>query len=129
MDGKTLQALLGAQQGELDAVVMYQKLAAKFKDPDIKALLLDAAKDEGRHAAVFHKLTNKVLKPKSTTANLVLFLMAIIGKKRTFKIISKFEYNTKNSYEPLIPLFPEIESVLQDEFKHGNHMRELSKKF
>jgi len=129
MDDKTLKALLGAQQGELDAVLMYQKIAARIKDPDIKAILLDAAKDEGRHASVFHKLTNVVLKPKSLQANAVVFLMYILGKKRTFKIISSFEYKAKDSYEPLIKDFPEIESVAQDEVKHGDHMLELSKRF
>ena len=128
MDDKTLKALLGAQQGELDAVLMYQKIAAKIKDPEIKAVLLENAKDEGRHAGVFHNLTNQVLKPKSTTANLVIFLMAILGKKNTFKIVSKFEYKAKDSYAPLIPQFPEIESVANDEAKHGDHMLELSKK-
>ena len=129
MDDKTLKTLLGAQQGELDAVLMYQKIAARIKDPDIKAVLLDAAKDEGRHASVFHKLTNTVLKPKSLQANAVVFLMTILGKKLVFKTISKFEYNAGKSYEPLIKDFPEIESVLKDEIKHGDHMLELSKKF
>jgi len=129
MDDKTLKALLGAQQGELDAVLMYQKIAARIKDPDIKAILLDAAKDEGRHASVFHKLTNVVLKPKSLQANAVVFLMYILGKKRIFKIISSFEYKAKDSYAPLIKDFPEIESVAQDEVKHGDHMLELSKRF
>ena len=129
MDDKTLKTLLGAQQGELDAVLMYQKIAARIKDPDIKAVLLNAAKDEGRHAGVFHKLTNKVLKPKSLQANAVVFLMTILGKKLVFKTISKFEYNAGKAYEPLIKDFPEIESVSKDEIKHGDHMLELSKKF
>ncbi len=129
MTDQQIKALLGAQQGELDAVLMYQKIAARIKDEEIKAILLDAAKDEGRHASVFHKLTGKVLKPKSAQANLVVFLMSIIGKKRTFKIISSFEYKAKTSYEPFIKDFPEIESVANDEVKHGDHMLELSKRF
>ena len=129
MDDKTLKTLLNAQQSELDAVLMYQKIAKKIKDDEIKAVILDAAKDEGRHASVFHKLTGVVLKPKSLQANAVVFLMTILGKKFVFKTISKFEYNAGKSYEPLIKDFPEVESVLKDEIKHGDHMLELSKKF
>ena len=129
MDDKTLKALLGAQQGELDAVLMYQKLAKKNKDPKIQELLLETAKDEGRHAGVFHKITQVDLKPKSAQANLVSFIMSILGKKNTFKIISSFEYKAKDSYAPLVELFPEVESVAQDEFKHGDRMLEISKMF
>ena len=129
MDDKTLKTLLNAQQGELDAVLMYQKIAKKIKDDEIKAVILDAAKDEGRHASVFHKLTGVVLNPKSLQANAVEFLMTILGKKFVFKTISKFEYDAGKSYEPLIKDFPEVESVLKDEIKHGDHMLELSKKF
>ena len=32
MDDKTLKALLGAQQGALDAVLMYQSIAKKIKN-------------------------------------------------------------------------------------------------
>ena len=129
MDDKTLKALLGAQQGELDAVLMYQSIAKKIKNEEIKALLLDSAKDEGRHASVFHKLTKVDLKPKRTLAIVVPRLMSILGKKIVFKIIAKSEYGVKDSYEKLIPEFPEIADVLKDEFKHGDRMIELSNKF
>ena len=58
---KQMKALLKAQQGELDAVIMYKKLAEQISDPKIGARLMEIAKDEGRHAAVFERLTHKRL--------------------------------------------------------------------
>ena len=101
MDDKTLKALLGAQQGELDAVLMYQSIAKKIKNEEIKALLLDSAKDEGRHASVFHKITKIDLRPKRTLAILVPILMTILGKKLVFRVIAKSEYGVKGSYEKM----------------------------
>jgi len=44
---------------ELDAVSLYEQLAAKTKDKKIKAVLLDIAKEEKTHVAEFETLLLK----------------------------------------------------------------------
>ena len=60
--------LIKSQQGELDAVKMYNALAKIVKDPRDAEIFRQLAAEEGRHAAVFKAMTNEVLKPKSTKA-------------------------------------------------------------
>ena len=68
--------LLKAQQGELDAVLMYRALADTVKSEADAEVFRRLAAEEGGHAAVFKALTGATLKPKNQTrtAN---------GKRRT----------------------------------------------
>ena len=69
MDQKTIDRymdqLLFAQQGELDAVLMYNKLAEKVKDEKDAAAFKQLAAEEGRHASVFHGWARLRLFPSS----------------------------------------------------------------
>ena len=55
--GKYREELLRSQQGELDAVLMYQRLAKVVKTDKEREAFLQLAKEEGRHASVFHAYT------------------------------------------------------------------------
>jgi len=114
--------LLGSQQGELDAVPMYLNLSKKFekKNPQVAEILKEMAADEGKHAAVFRKLSGEVLKPKMLQAKAVPILMNLLGKKLVFKIIAKLEYNTYDSYGKWVEKYPDILKVQADEKKHGD---------
>ena len=114
--------LLGSQQGELDAVPMYLNLSKKFekKNPQVAEILKEMAADEGKHAAVFRKLSGEVLKPKMLQAKAVPILMNLLGKKLVFKVIAKLEYNTYDSYGKWVEKYPDILKVQADEKKHGD---------
>ncbi len=125
MTQEQLKELLRSQQGELNAVLMYQRLAKVVKtDKEREAFLQLAkeqlAKEEGRHASVFHAYTKQVLKPKKTMARIMPILYYLLGKKRLYKIIAKGEYDAAVAYEHLIADFPEVESVKNDEHRHGD---------
>lgn len=112
--------LLKAQQGELDAVKMYNALAKVVKDPGDAETIRQLAAEEGHHAAVFKAMTNEVLKPKSTKAILIPFLYRVIGRKKLYPIIARAEYDAVKKYEPVAVRFPEVESVKNDEQRHGD---------
>lgn len=112
--------LLKSQQGELDAVLMYQALAEVVKDTKDADTFRKLAAEEGHHAAVFHGLTNENLKPKKTLAILMPILYKIIGKKRLYPLIVKGEYAAAENYAPVVEKFPVIESVRKDETRHGD---------
>ena len=122
-----LKTLLKAQQGELDAVLMYNALAAKVKDKQDAETFRRLAAEEGHHASVFKTLTNQTLKPKRALAILLPFLYRIIGKKRLYPLIAKGEYAAVDTYAPVAENFPEIESVKNDEKRHGDTVMGLLK--
>ena len=113
-------ALLKSQQGELDAVKMYNALARVVKDSRDAETFRQLAAEEGRHAAVFKAMTNEVLKPKSTKAVVIPLLYRVIGKKKLYPVIARGEYDAVKKYEPVAARFPEVESVKNDEQRHGD---------
>ncbi|MBQ6067633.1 MAG: rubrerythrin [Clostridia bacterium] len=120
-----MKILLRSQQGELDAVLMYNALADRVKDEKDAEVFRTLAAEEGRHAAVFKALTGQTLKPKKTLATVVPVLYQALGKKRLYPIIAKFEYGAVNTYQPIAEKYPEIEAVKNDEHRHGDMVKGL----
>ncbi|MBR1763351.1 MAG: rubrerythrin [Eubacterium sp.] len=127
VSNEDMKVLLKAQQGELDAVLMYNRLAEVVRDEEDAKTFRQLASEEGRHASVFKNLTNQVLQPKKTLATIVPFLYKIIGKKKLYPIIAKSEYGAADTYKPVADKFPEIESVKNDETRHGDTVSQLLK--
>ena len=114
------KTLLKAQQGELDAVLMYNALAEAVRDRNDADTFRRLAAEEGRHASVFKDLTKQTLKPKKTLATLLPVLYRLLGRKRLYPIIAKFEYGAVNTYGPVAADFPAVQSVKEDERRHGD---------
>ncbi len=120
MPAEERNILLKSQQGELDAVKMYNALAKVVKDPRDAETFRQLAAEEGRHAAVFKAMTDEVLKPKGTKAIVIPMLYRVIGKKKLYPIIAQREYDAAKKYESVAARFPEVESVKNDEQRHGD---------
>lgn len=125
MTDQQMKALLYAQQGELDAVAMYNALAKKAKDPKDAATFKQLAAEEGRHASVFHAYTGQVLKQNMTKAIALPILYSVLGRKRLYPLIAKGEYDAAKKYEALVNDFDEVKSVQADEQRHGDTMMAL----
>lgn len=119
------KTLLKSQQGELDAVLMYNALADAVKDKKDAETFRLLASEEGHHAAVFKALTGETLKPKKTLATLLPILYKLLGKKRLYPIIAKFEYSAVDTYAPVAESYPEVQSVKSDEKRHGDTVLSL----
>ena len=57
MTPKQYKELLRSQQGETNAVLMYKRLAQVVKTEREREAFLQLAREEGRHASVFHAYT------------------------------------------------------------------------
>ena len=112
-----MKTLLRSQQGELNVVLMYKGLSNVVKDTKDAETFRKLAAEEGHHAAVFHGLTKQNLKPKKTLSVFMPILYRIIGKK---KLIIKGEYDAAKNYDSIAKKFPEIESIKNDEKRHGD---------
>ena len=111
------------QQSEVDAVVMYQKLADAVKDERLKDTFKKAAADEGRHAAILRQFTGAALKPKNTLAVAVSSMAKVMGIGFLLKYISDFEYAAGKKYLPFVREYPDIAKIIKDECTHGDIMR------
>ena len=120
MTPKQYKELLRSQQGETNAVLMYKRLAQVVKTEREREAFLQLAREEGRHASVFHAYTKQVLKPQKTMSVVLPLLYRLLGKKWLYRLIAKGEYDAAVAYEHLIADFPEVESVKNDEKRHGD---------
>ena len=119
-----MKALLLAQQGEVDAVLMYNKLAEVVGEKDA-AVFRKFAAEEGRHASVFHNYTKTRLKPKKTKSVLIPLLYWTIGRERTYKLIADGEYSAAERYKTLVCTFQDVVDVMNDETRHGDTVKAL----
>lgn len=123
-----LDILLKSQQGELDAVLMYNALADTVKDPKDRMVFRRLAAEEGRHAAVFKSITNRTLTPKKAKSVFLPLLYKVLGKKRLYPLIAQGEYAAVKTYEPVAKRYPQVQSVKDDEKRHGDTVAALLKK-
>ncbi|MBQ9648018.1 MAG: rubrerythrin [Oscillospiraceae bacterium] len=127
IDEKT-KALLKSQQGELDAVLMYQRLAEVVTDERDAKVFRALANEEWRHAQVFYAHTHAMLHPKKAKAVLLPRLYRLLGRGRVYPMIAKGEYDAAAKYERLIADFPEVARVRDDETRHGDLVASLLKR-
>ena len=120
MTPKQYKELLRSQQGETNAVLMYKRLAQVVKTEREREAFLQLAREEGRHASVFHAYTKQTLKPQKTMSVILPLLYRLLGKRWLYRLIAKGEYDAAVAYEHLIADFPEVESVKNDEKRHGD---------
>ena len=122
---KQRKALLKAQQGEADAVMMYKRLARKVSGVNDALAFIRLAGDEKRHEDICAALTGETVRPNPAKAIMVPAMYRILGKEKTYNIIAKAEYDAAKDYEHLIPDFPELEEVRGDEVHHGDAVSRL----
>lgn len=121
-------ALLSAQKGEINAVLMYKEFAKITKNEELKKIFLEAAADEGRHASILAKYTNEKVTPNKAQAKLLGIAYRILPKKVIYFAMYKGEYAGGNGYKPYINEFDEFEEMMNDEYRHGDTFKALIKK-
>lgn len=113
------QAMRKSQQGELDAVAMYDALAETVESERDAAVFRRLSADESGHAKVFHYVSHLTLRPKPAKAILIPLLYRTVGRKTTYRLIARGEYSAAKKYEKLL-YYPEVRRVQEDEKRHGD---------
>ena len=54
-------------------------------------------------------------------------MYALVGRKILYPIIAKEEYAAAEKYKAIVGLFPDVESVMKDETRHGDTVNGLLK--
>ncbi len=120
--------LLKAQQGELDAVLLYNALAKRAKNPEAKLKFKEVASDEGKHASILKKYTNQTLKPGKAKARIVSLIYVLFGHSYTCKLLMKGELGSIPGYQKLVDKFPGIQEIIDDEKRHAEIAKSLVNK-
>lgn len=128
MTDSVRKQLRKAQQGELDAVLLYKKLSELVKDEEYKVKFKEVAADEGKHASILKAYTKETLMPKSLKANVIAMVYRVFGAKFTMNILAKGELDSIESYSPLVKDFPNIQLIMDDEKKHADIAASYRKK-
>lgn len=127
----TMDHILSAQQGELDAEYMYNEMAKVVEkdNPELAENFRKVARSERAHYNVCAKITGKTLtKPVPVKAILVSNILKK-NPKLALTLVANGEYDAASEYAPFILEYPQIESVLKDEIRHGNNAKELIAKY
>lgn len=127
MTEENMKAFLSAQKGEINAALMYKEFANITKDEQLKAVFLEAATDEGRHANLLSKYTNQKIQPQKSQAKFLGALYRVMPKKLMFSIVAKGECAGGDGYKPYIKDYPEFEAMMNDEYRHANIFKGLAK--
>ena len=127
MNEKKVQ-LVKAQQGELDAVILYRRLAKAVKNAKDKELFLRIAADEGKHASILKKYTGETLKASNFKALVVITLYKVLGLKFTLNLLEKGELKATEGYSLLVKEFPNIEEIIRDEALHATLINKILQK-
>lgn len=117
--------LIKAQQGELDAVIVYRRLAEAMKDIKIEKVLLRIAVDEGKHAGILRKYTGATLKASKFKALVVMTMYRTLGFKFTLKVLEKGELKAVKGYSLLVDDFPKIDKIISDEALHADLIKNM----
>lgn len=117
--------LMKAQQGEIDAVILYRKLADLVKDTECSKKLFKIAADEGKHAAILRRYTGQVLKANERKSLAVVIMYKLFGLNFVLKVLSRGEFKSAKEYSLLVEDFPNIKEIVEDEALHGELMRSM----
>lgn len=104
---------------------MYNALAKTVTDAKDAAVFRQLAAEEGGHATVFKAMTDEVLQPKNTKAILLPILYKVLSRKKLYPMIAKGEYDAEKKYISVAAHFAEVESVKNNEHRHGDMVMAL----
>lgn len=121
-----LTQLIKLQQKELDAALLYRRLAGLAKTDAEKLALKKIAADEARHAAIAGKYTGAKLSPSKKLAFIGGAVARVIGLRTTMKLLAKAENSAAGTLAPMCEFCPEIREVIKDEMGHGRTLGELA---
>lgn len=122
---KERKVLIKAQQGEMDAVLMYNNLARVVETKAHKDQLKLMAAEEGKHASILKTYTGETLKPKAGKSMVILIILRVLGLKTVTKILSKNEFKAAEKYDPMTEKFKKLKELASDERKHGAQILKL----
>lgn len=106
------------QKNEISAYHIYKGLAKRLKNAEDKQIILEIAKQEASHAALWKSYTKKDYKPNWLYISFFKVLGFLLGYTFTLKLMEKAEDKAQADYEELGKFIPEALAVAKEEDLH-----------
>ena len=120
-----LESLLKTQQGEIDAVLGYQKIAECTDNPKIRQLLLQVAADEGRHGAIYRSITGQTFESNPEIAAQWIAGVKAHGLTAMIAMFQKGEAAASESIRKNAEECPKLKQIIEDEYRHAEIMGQI----
>ena len=126
LTNEQLAQLTRLQQKELDAALLYRRLAELAKTDAERTALKKIAADEAKHAAIASKYTGAKLSPSKNLAFIGGGVARVIGLRTTMRLLAKAENSAADTLAPMCEFCPEVREIIKDETDHGRMLGELA---
>ncbi|WP_422479593.1 VIT1/CCC1 transporter family protein [Pleomorphochaeta sp. DL1XJH-081] len=122
LSDKTRKLVIAMQIGEETETIIYRKIARWVKDEHNKNVLLRISAEEKRHADIWKKYTNTVVKPSRMKILFFTLLARILGFTFALKLMERGEADASELYGQLASEIPEAKKIALDEDRHEQEL-------
>lgn len=122
LSAEVISQLKKAQMDEEYGAELYSFIAKREKNQVNKEFLLQMARDERRHAAVWKGYTEESLRPNYILLIWMKLMAVILGFTFVIKTMQKQEKFSSSAYESLQQELPEAAQMLEDERRHEDEL-------
>lgn len=122
LDPNNLKQLLKDQQDEINAHVLYGKVARKIKDQKNKDIFLAVSNDELNHYHRIKSVTGVELKPQKFKIQWRALLITIFGLTFGIKLFEKGESKAIQKYKDIDASLSFMDEMISDEERHEEEL-------
>ena len=120
-----LKEVSADQKNEMDASVIYGRIAKRVKDPKNKRIIEKIAEDEKRHYQILKKYSGQDVKPRRFKIFIYLLCARIFGLTFAFKLLENAEADAHQDYGRIAEHLPELKKIIDDEERHERELIDM----
>lgn len=119
------QKIFRQQQNEITEYHTYLELSRMAKDEHNRKTLERIAEQERGHYQFWKKITGKDAEPKQGKIRRHILLAKIFGLSFSLRLLERGEARAQAFYESVTDIYPEAETIREDEMKHEQELIEI----
>ncbi|MDC7127180.1 MAG: VIT1/CCC1 transporter family protein, partial [Spirochaetales bacterium] len=122
---EVIDEIVADQRNELDASIIYGKIADRHKNPANSKILRQIANDERKHYKILKSYSGQDVKPRRLKILLYLIFARFFGITFTFKQLEKAEAYAHEDYKKIAEKLPELKTIIDDEERHERELIDM----
>ena len=120
-----IKEILEDQKNELDASIIYGRIAEKTKNEENSRILKKIAADEKKHYGILKSYSGRDIKPRRLKIALFLFFARVFGITFAFKLLENAEQDAHTGYRKIADNLPELGKIIEDEERHERELIDM----
>ena len=125
LDKRLLKKVQTFQHNEITEYYIYKRLARQSKNSENRKVFNQIAEDEYKHYEFWRHYTEKDIKPNRWKIFKYYWISRIFGITFGVKLMERGEEAAQASYQDVLEVIPEAQTVLNDEDTHEDQLIEL----